>query len=187
MPATPRPPIGNPATPDVLARAAKVRLACFDVDGTLTDGRIYLDDDGREAKAFHVHDGMGLSLLRRAGIAVAFVTARDGEVARRRAAELGVEAHVGIKDKRACVEALRARLGLAADEVAFMGDDLADLEALAAAGLAAAPADAHPSILGHVHWQATALGGDGAAREFCDLVLAARGEAGAVDATGARQ
>ena len=184
MPPLPRP-LGNAATADVLARAAKVRLACFDVDGTLTDGRLYIGDDGRETKAFHVHDGMGLSLLRRAGITVVFVTARDGEVTRRRASELGVEAHVGVKDKRACVETLRLRLGLAADEVAFMGDDLADLDALAAAGLAAAPADAHPAILGHVHWQAAACGGAGAAREFCDLVLAARGDA--VDAAGARQ
>ena len=174
-------------SPDVLARAARIRLACFDVDGTLTDGRLFISSDGSEGKAFHVHDGLGLSLLRRAGIHVAFVTARSSAAAEIRARDLGVEAHTGIKDKLACVEGLRTRLGLAADEVSFMGDDLTDLAVLAAAGLAAAPADAHPSILGHVHWQSMHPGGAGAAREFCDLVLAARGRHADADAGGARQ
>src|SRR5690606_32249245 len=92
------------------------------------------------------------------------------------ARDLGVEAYTGIKDKQACVDGLCRRLGLAADEVAFMGDDLTDLAVLSSAGLAAAPADAHPAILGSVHWQASAGGGRGAAREFCDLLLAARGD-----------
>ncbi|WP_132999115.1 KdsC family phosphatase [Luteimonas arsenica] len=173
-------------SPELLARAARVRLACFDVDGTLTDGRLYIAADGTETKAFHVHDGLGLSLLKRAGVTVAFVTARTSAAAEIRARDLGVEAHTGIKDKLACVESLRTRLGLAADEVAFMGDDLTDLAVLAAAGLAAAPADAQPAILGHVHWQSSLRGGEGAAREFCDLLLAAR-DAGAQDASGARQ
>lgn len=173
-------------SPEVLARAARIRLACFDVDGTLTDGRLYIAADGSETKAFHVHDGLGLSLLKRAGVTVAFVTARTSPAAEIRARDLGVEAHTGIRDKLACVEGLRARLGLAADEVSFMGDDLTDLAVLAAAGLAAAPADAQPAVLAHVHWQSVHRGGEGAAREFCELVLAARGGAG-VDAAGARQ
>jgi len=175
-------------TQDVLARAARIRLACFDVDGTLTDGRLYIASDGTETKAFHVHDGLGLSLLKRAGIAVAFITARTSPAAEVRARDLGVEAYTGIKDKRACVEALRGRLGLAADEVSFMGDDLTDLSVLSVAGLAAAPADAQPAILGQVHWQSALRGGEGAAREFCDLLLAARGDSGpAADAAGVRQ
>ena len=104
-------------SPDVLARATRIRLACFDVDGTLTDGRLYIAADGTETKAFHVHDGLGLSLLRRAGIVVALVTARTSPAAEIRARDLGIEAHTGIRDKRACVEGLRTRLGLAADEV----------------------------------------------------------------------
>lgn len=173
---------------ELLARAARIRLACFDVDGTLTDGRLYIAADGTETKAFHVHDGLGLSLLRRAGITVVFVTARASAAAEIRARDLGVDAHTGIKDKLACVEGLRTRLGLAADEVAFMGDDLTDLAVLAAVGLAAAPADAQPAILGHVQWQSAHRGGEGAAREFCELLLAARGETGAgADAGGARQ
>lgn len=160
----------------VLARAAKIRLACFDVDGTLTDGRLHLDDAGGEAKSFHVHDGQGIALLRRCGIAIALVTARSGNVAERRASELGAEAFTGVKDKRSCVETLRERLGIAADEVAFMGDDLADLTALDAAGLSVAPANAHPWIVRRVHWRTRARGGEGAARELCDLLLTAQGK-----------
>lgn len=169
---------------DVFVRAAKIRLACFDVDGTLTDGRLHLDDAGGEGKSFHVHDGQGLALLRRAGIAIAFVTARAGNVAERRGAELGAEVHTCIKDKRACVDEIRARLGIAADEVAFMGDDVADLAALDAAGLSVAPANAHPWIAARVHWRTQARGGEGAARELCDLLLAAQGRVDALLSPG---
>ena len=114
MPASSMPPAGadaafDPAAgcpADVRERAARIRLACFDVDGTLTDGRLFLDAAGGEAKAFHVRDGQGLALLRRAGIAVAFVTARPGAVAARRAAELGAECHAAVKDKLAFVQQL---------------------------------------------------------------------------------
>jgi len=159
---------------DLLARAAKIRLACFDVDGTLTDGRLYIDSDGRESKAFHVADGQGLVLLRKAGIAVAFITARNSTVVPYRAAELGVEAHVGVRDKRACVEALCERLGLSSDAVAFMGDDLPDRAPMRAAGLAVAPANAHAWVSEVAHWQTAASGGNGAARELCDLILVAQ-------------
>jgi len=172
--------------PGLLARAARIRLACFDVDGTLTDGRLYIGADGSESKAFHVHDGLGISLLRRAGVQVAFITARTSPAAEIRARDLGVEAHTGVKDKRAFVETLRERLGLEAAEVAFMGDDLTDLAVMAAAGLSAAPADAQPAILEQAHWRASRRGGAGAAREFCDLLLAARG-AMSSDAGEARQ
>jgi 3-deoxy-D-manno-octulosonate 8-phosphate phosphatase (KDO 8-P phosphatase) len=160
---------------DILERAAKVRLACFDVDGTLTDGRLLYAADGCESKAFHVHDGQGLALLKRAGIAVAFVTARPGAIAQRRAAELGAEAFSEVEDKLACVRELAARRGIGLDAVAFMGDDLADLAVLRMVGLAAAPADAHPWIRERVHWRTVARGGKGAARELCDLLLAAQG------------
>src|SRR6476659_11045532 len=88
-------------TADLLARAAKIRLACFDVDGTLTDGRLIFDSDGRELKAFHARDGQGLTLLRRAGMPVAFVTARAGVITERRATELGAEAWIKVGDKLA--------------------------------------------------------------------------------------
>jgi 3-deoxy-D-manno-octulosonate 8-phosphate phosphatase (KDO 8-P phosphatase) len=159
----------------VRERAARIRLACFDVDGTLTDGRLLLDAAGGETKAFSIRDGQGLALLRRAGIAVAFVTARPGAVAARRAAELGAECHAEVADKLAFVQALALERNLRMDEVAFMGDDLADIGVMRAAGLAAAPADAHPFALAHAHWRSRSRGGEGAARELCDLLLASQG------------
>lgn len=168
MPDTP-----PPAT--VHDRARRIRLACFDVDGTLTDGRLILDSTGGEAKAFHVHDGQGLVLLRRAGIAVAMVTARSGPVVERRAAELQVRAHTGVSDKLGCVSALADGLGIGLDEVAMMGDDLPDLKAMLHTGLAACPADAHPWVAERAHWVSRHPGGRGAARELCDVVLEAQG------------
>lgn len=162
---------------DIRDRAARVRLACFDVDGTLTDGRLFFDSEGVELKAFHVHDGQGLVLLRKAGIAVAFVTARASVIAQQRAAELGVEAYIGVSDKLACVEQIAARRGIGLDAVAFMGDDLPDLRVMLRVGLAVAPANAHAWVRERVHWRTSAHAGNGAAREFCDLLLAAQGHA----------
>lgn len=165
---------------DLLARAARIRLVGFDVDGTLTDGRLWFDEDGRESKAFHVLDGQGIVLLRKAGVAVAFVTARDSVVAANRARALGAEPHVGVADKLACVEDIRLRLGLAPDEVAFMGDDLPDLPVLRRVGLAVAPANAHRWLGDAVHWTTPARGGEGAARELADLILHAQGRVDAL-------
>ncbi|HEV8693650.1 MAG TPA: HAD hydrolase family protein [Lysobacter sp.] len=165
---------------DIRDRASRIRLACFDVDGTLTDGRLFFDSEGVELKAFHVHDGLGLVLLRKSGIAVAFVTARPSSIAEQRAAELGLEAHTGVADKFACVQAIAARLGIGLDEVAFMGDDLPDLRVMLQVGLSIAPANAHAWVRERVHWRTSARAGHGAAREFCDLLLAAQGRAEAV-------
>lgn len=162
-------------SPELLSRAARVRLACFDVDGTLTDGRIHFDAAGGEMKAFHVHDGQGLVLLRRAGIHVALVTARASAAVERRAAELGIEAHCAVADKLAVVTGLCAQHGIGMDQVAFMGDDLPDLAPMRAAGLAVAPANAHAWTAREAHWRTSARGGDGAARELCDLLLTAHG------------
>lgn len=142
----------------ILARAARVRLACFDVDGTLTDGSLGFDSDGREIKTFHVHDGQGLVLLRKAGISVALVTARKGGIVERRAADLGVEAHVHVADKRERVESMSASLGITLDEVAFMGDDLADVGVMRAVGFAVSPADAHACAGDSAHWRTRANG-----------------------------
>lgn len=162
---------------DLLERAARVRLACFDVDGTLTDGRLIFDSDGRESKAFHVRDGLGLALLRKAGVEIAFITARSSPIVERRARELGVRACTKVGDKLACAGGIAAELGIDMQAVAFMGDDLVDLSALQAAGLSVAPADAHAWVRERVHWRTVANGGEGAARELCDLILAAQGKA----------
>lgn len=161
--------------PALLSRAARIRLACFDVDGTLTDGRIHFDAHGGETKAFHVHDGMGLTLLRKAGIRVALVTARASAAVERRAKELQIEAHCAVADKLALVERLRAEMGIGMDAVAFMGDDLPDLAVMRSVGLAVAPGNAHPWTARDAHWRTVAHGGDGAARELCDLLLGAQG------------
>ena len=168
----------------ILARAARVRLACFDVDGTLTNGDLAFDSDGREIKTFHVHDGQGLVLLRKTGIGVALGTARKGGIVERRAADLGVEAHVHVADKRERVEALCAALGIGLDEAAFMGDDLADVGAMRAVGLAVAPADAHACAGDSAHWRTRAGGGRGAGRELCDLILHAQGRLAGIHADG---
>jgi 3-deoxy-D-manno-octulosonate 8-phosphate phosphatase (KDO 8-P phosphatase) len=165
---------------DIRDRAARIRLACFDVDGTLTDGRLIIDQDGNESKAFHVLDGLGLKLIQRKGIAVAFVTARASAAAERRAAELGVESHTGVRDKLACVQGIAQRLGIGLDEVAFMGDDLADLRVMLQVGLSVAPSQAHAWTRERAHWRTLARGGEGAARELCDLLLAAQGHAEAL-------
>ncbi|WP_235974309.1 KdsC family phosphatase [Luteimonas deserti] len=157
-----------------MARARRVRLACFDVDGTLTDGALTFDTEGRETKTFHVHDGQGLVLLRKAGIAVAMVTARRGGIVERRAADLGIEAYVHVADKRERVEQLCAALDIGPDEMAFMGDDLADVGVMRIAGLAVAPADAQRCAAEAAHWRTRAEGGRGAGRELCELILHAQ-------------
>ncbi len=157
------------------ALAGNIRLVCFDVDGTLTDGRLFFDHEGRELKAFHVHDGQGLVLLRSIGIEVALITARHSEVALRRANELGVRAHIGVKDKLACVQALCAELGIGPEAVCFMGDDLPDLPAMRAVGLSVAPGNAHACALEAATLRTHAKAGKGAARELCDMLLSAQG------------
>lgn len=160
---------------DLLQRARAVRLVCFDVDGTLTDGRLIYDSDGRELKAFHAHDGQGLTLLRDAGFAIELITARLSPVAELRARELRVGIHTGIKNKLRRVQELVAAQGIELAQVAFMGDDYADYAVMGAVGLAVAPADAHPWAAERAHWRTQARGGFGAARELCDLLLEAHG------------
>lgn len=164
---------GLPA--DVAGRARRIRLACFDVDGTLTDGRLHYDHLGNESKAFHVQDGLGLKLIQRHGIVPVIITARHSSSAAARGADLKIETHVGVRDKLALLGRLCTREGVELDQVAFMGDDLPDLTCLRVAGLAVAPANAHPWVAGVVHWQTPLAGGHGAARQLCDLLLAAQG------------
>jgi 3-deoxy-D-manno-octulosonate 8-phosphate phosphatase (KDO 8-P phosphatase) len=173
----------DPADPpaEILARARRVRLAAFDVDGVLTDGRLATLASGEELKAFHVHDGLGLKLLAAAGVTIAWITARASDAVTRRAAELGVvELHQGVGDKPARLESIAAARGIALDEVAYMGDDLPDLACLARVGLALAPSNAHPWVHERAHWRTRAAGGGGAVREACDLILVARGEREAI-------
>ncbi len=160
----------------MMAAPEQIRLLAMDVDGVLTDGVLYQSSGGDEMKAFHVRDGMGIALALRAGLEVAFVTARSSEVMRRRAAELKVP-HLlqGVRDKRAAVRDLAERLGLPPEAVAFIGDDLNDLPAFSWCGLPVAVADAPERVRAAAAWVTGAPGGRGAVREVVERILSAQG------------
>jgi 3-deoxy-D-manno-octulosonate 8-phosphate phosphatase (KDO 8-P phosphatase) len=163
---------------DALARARRVRLLTCDVDGVLTDGRIYVDDDGRETKAFSALDGLGIGLLLRAGIAVAWITGSSAPAVTHRARRLNVT-HVVLNaaDKRTPWEALRAELGFSAEECAHMGDDLPDLAIFDACGFAVTVPHAPAAVRARAHRITARDGGAGAVRELADLILVAQGHA----------
>lgn len=153
-------------------RAKTIRLVCFDVDGTLTDGKLYFNGEGRESKAFHVHDGQGLRLLEDNGIAVAFITARASESAKARARDLRLShVFIGVKDKAACLRELCEKLEITPNQAAFMGDDVPDLAAMKLCALACVPANAHAWMFEHADWISQKNAGDGAARALCDFIL----------------
>ena len=153
-----------------------LRAAIFDVDGVLTDGRIYIGEHGETVKAFSTLDGHGLKLLALGGIVPVVISGRDSPALRRRVADLGLRhAAYGAADKLAAAGPLLAALGLGWDEVAAIGDDWPDLPLLQRAAFACAPANAHAEVRAVVHHVTRATGGHGAAREFCDLLLCAAG------------
>ncbi len=166
----------------VRARAARIELAVFDVDGVLTDGRIILGADGSEHKAFDVRDGLGMVRLREAGVTLAIITGRSSAVVTARMRELGIH-HVyqGVRDKHATLLALQSELGIGAEQTCYLGDDLPDLPAMAAAGFAVAVADASAEVRRRAAWTTRARGGRGAARELCELILAARAARGPLE------
>lgn len=165
--------------PELLLRAQDVRVAFFDVDGVLTDGGLYLSDQGESLKRFHILDGLGLKLLQRVGITPAVITGRDSEPLRARLAALGVShVHYGTEDKRPAAERTLATLGLDWSQAAAIGDDWPDLPVLRRCALAAAPAQAHVEVKAIANYVTRAAGGHGAAREFCDLLLVANGRYG---------
>lgn len=160
----------------LLERARGVSLVSFDVDGVLTDGRIVYSEHGDEIKAFHVQDGSAIKLLQASGIGVAIITGRSSAMVRRRAAELGIE-HVfqGVEDKASTLRLLIRRLGIAAEAVAHVGDDLPDLSLFQNVGLAIGVPNGHPAVLPVCHYVTTLAGGEGVAREVCELLLRAKG------------
>jgi 3-deoxy-D-manno-octulosonate 8-phosphate phosphatase (KDO 8-P phosphatase) len=162
--------------PELLLAAQGVRAAIFDVDGVLTDGRLYIGEHGESFKAFSTLDGHGLKLLARGGIVPVVVTGRDSPAVRRRVADLGiVHAVYGAGDKLAAAQPVLAALGLRWDELAVIGDDWPDLPLLVRCRFACAPANAHVEVRAVARHVTRAAGGDGAAREFCDLLLTAAG------------
>ena len=166
--------------PELLLKAQGTGLglkaAIFDVDGVLTDGRIYIGELGESFKAFSTLDGHGLKLLAEGGITPIIITGRDSPAVRRRVADLGLKhAAYGAKDKLAVAQPMLDALGLQWTDVAAMGDDWPDLPLMTRAGFACAPAQAHAEVKAIAHYITEAAGGHGAARECCDLMLQACG------------
>ncbi|WP_219214792.1 KdsC family phosphatase [Variovorax boronicumulans] len=163
-------------TPETLLAAQDVRIAFFDIDGVLTDGGVFFSEDGETLKRFSILDGYGLKLLRKAGIEPAVITGRDSKPLRVRLEALGiVHVRYGTEDKLPAAEAMLAQLGFSWAQAAAIGDDWPDLPVLGRVGFAAAPPNAHAEVRARVHHVTTARGGEGAAREFCDLLLTAGG------------
>lgn len=162
--------------PRLIDRLRRVRLLALDVDGVLTDGRLYFQADGMEIKAFHTQDGLGLQLLRRAGLQVALITGRDSPMVSHRAAALEID-HVfqGCRDKLVTLRELCQRQGLTLEQVAFCGDDLPDLAAIQRAGIGISVPDAPTYVRARADWITERAGGHGAVRDICDALLDAQG------------
>ena len=160
---------------DVHVRAARIKVVLFDVDGVLTDGKILLHADGTESKQFDIKDGTAIVWASRLGLTTGFLSARSSASTAQRAGQLGITVvHQGVSSKLDAFEQILDDLRVAAEDVAYMGDDILDLPVLHRAGLSAAPADAVAEVRNHVHWVAPARGGDGAARALIELILKAQ-------------
>jgi 3-deoxy-D-manno-octulosonate 8-phosphate phosphatase (KDO 8-P phosphatase) len=159
------------------AKAAKVRLLVLDVDGVMTDGRIIMDHEGREIKAFDVRDGHGIKLLRQAGTEVVMLTGRNSPVVQKRADDLGIPwVRQGVYDKVATYEEIAGVLGIKDEETCFVGDDLVDIALLKRVGLPIVVADGVQEAKDVSLYVTQCPGGRGAVREVCDLLLQAQGK-----------
>jgi 3-deoxy-D-manno-octulosonate 8-phosphate phosphatase (KDO 8-P phosphatase) len=157
------------------AKAARIRLVLFDIDGVLTDGKVTVHADGTESKAFAIRDGIGMVWAQRAGIKVGFLSARNSPTTPHRAAQLGITlVYQGVMNKLRSYEQIVADLGVADDDVAYMGDDVVDLAVLGRVGLSTAPADAVAEVQSRVDWVSAFAGGNGAARELLEMILRAQ-------------
>lgn len=160
---------------ELINRAKKIKCLISDVDGVLTDGLLYYDNNGNELKAFHVQDGMGLKLLMSAGIEIAIITTSQNEVIDHRMEQLGIKHYFkGQVDKRAAYAELKNRLGFVDEEFAYIGDDLPDLPIIQQVGLGVAVGDAVNQVAEFADWQTQNKGGRGAVRELCELILSAQ-------------
>lgn len=164
------------SSPPLETRLARVRLLLLDVDGVLTDGRLFYGAEGEALKAFHVRDGLGLRLAMAAGIRVGIVTGRRGPALAARCRDLDITLIFdGVRDKAAVLDTVAAHTGLSPDRMAFVGDDLPDLPLMARVGLAVAVADAEPELRRQAHLVTLRPGGGGAVREVCRRLLEAQG------------
>ncbi|EEZ79653.1 MAG: 3-deoxy-manno-octulosonate-8-phosphatase KdsC [Thiotrichales bacterium] len=162
-------------TPNTIERAKKIRLMIFDVDGVLTDGRLFFGDDGQEYKAFHSKDGLGMKMLMNSGVEIAIITARKSELVKHRMDNLGIHRlYQGQSNKVPALLDIATEMKLSLEEIAYIGDDIIDLPVMVRVGLAIAVADSHNSLFKHAHWVTENKGGCGAAREACDMIMEAQ-------------
>jgi 3-deoxy-D-manno-octulosonate 8-phosphate phosphatase (KDO 8-P phosphatase) len=165
----------KPAIAEIRRRAARIRCLFLDIDGVMTDCKLYLAADGSELKAVNVRDGLGMKMLMKAGIEVAVISGRPSEAMQKRLEWLGLRhIYLDTENKLPAYEAVQRALGVSDRECAHMGDDVPDLPLFDRVGLAMCVADAHPRARAAAHWTSRHRGGDGAIREAADLILAAR-------------
>ena len=159
------------------AQASRIRLLVLDVDGVLSEGHIFLNDTGEQAKEFNVRDGHGIKMLQRAGVKIAILTGRTSQVVKHRARELGIEYVVqGSLKKEEGLDQLEKQTGIDSGDFVYMGDDIVDLPPMRRCALSAAPADAHAAVLAKVDWVSGHAGGRGAVRQLCEALILARNE-----------
>lgn len=160
----------------ITAKAKQIRLVIFDVDGVLTDGSLIMGDDGQEYKAFNAKDGHGMKMLQSSGVEIGIISARNSRVVALRMENLGIR-HVyqGQRDKLKAFNDLKKKLNLEPSQTAYVGDDLLDLCIMRKVGLSIAVQDACTAVVSQSDWQTTALGGKGAAREICEMIMRSQG------------
>lgn len=167
----------GPVSTQIIERAARIRLLILDVDGVMSDGLIYMGNNGEELKAFNVRDGYGIRCALTSGIQVAIITGRSARLLEDRCATLGItHLYQGQSDKRIAYNTLCQKLALDAQQVAYVGDDLIDWPVMEQVGLSVAVADAHPLLLPRADYVTRISGGRGAVREVCDILLLAQGK-----------
>lgn len=157
-------------------KAQNIALLLLDVDGVLTDGKLYFDNSGNEMKAFNTQDGQGIKILQASGVKVGIITGRRSQLVEKRATDLGIEILVqGREDKFVALQEILNKHPLELEQIAFMGDDYPDLTVMTRVGLALTTANAHPAVIERAHWRSSRNGGDGAVREACDFIMKAQG------------
>ena len=162
---------------EIKTRASRLKLMAFDVDGVLSEGSLFFTDNGVEMKAFNSLDGLGINMLQKAGITVAIITGRKARCVELRMENLHVELlYQGIANKLETMNELLAKLGLSAEEAGYMGDDIVDLQVMAACGFSAAPADCHEMVRPYARMMSSKIGGRGSVREVCEFILASQGK-----------
>ncbi|MDG2115912.1 MAG: HAD-IIIA family hydrolase [Porticoccaceae bacterium] len=169
--------MNNTIPPAVTAAAKKIKLLLLDVDGVLTDGRLYYGNSGEEMKAFNIQDGLGIKLLQKGGVQVGIITGRISKLLQRRADELGIDPLIqGREDKLTALNELLQNMRIEMDEIAFMGDDLPDLAVMRRVGLGITPANGSSTNAKQADWQTNNAGGQGAVREVAEMILDAQGK-----------